>query len=515
MMRKGQNEYPALAHFATRREIDNHHTHLSQSQRVAVEQILAGRDQVTALEGVAGAGKTTSLAVVREAAEREGYKVEGFAPTSRAAQKLAEAGIESNTLQRHLAQSDDQTDVQKHLYVLDESSLASTKQMNEFLHRLKDSDRVLLVGDTRQHQAVEAGTPYEQLQEAGIQTARLDEIIRQKDPALKEVVQHLSRGEVKEAIEKLDAQGRVYEIADPNERLKAISHEYAKQPEGTLVVSPDNQSRMEINRMIHTEMQKIGQVDHRERNVRVLVARQEITGADRQWAEQYEPGNIVRYTKGSKTHGIEAGEYSRVESVKAKENLLTVRRESGEKISYDPRRLQGVTLYREAERTFSKGDRVQFTAPNQAQHIANRELGTIERIEKNGNLQLQMDSGRRVTFNLKDNPHLDYGYAVTSHTSQGQTTDRVLVHVNTEQAGEKLINRRLAYVAVSRGRYDAQIYTNNKASLAEGLRRDVSHRSALESKRAEEPRVAQRKEPSSSLSKERERTIERDLSPSR
>src|SRR5204862_7090994 len=193
--------------------------------------------------------------------------------------------------------------VTKHLYVLDESSLASTKQMNEFLHRLKDNDRVLLVGDTRQHQAVEAGTPYEQLQEAGIQTARLDEIIRQKDPALKEVVEHLSRGEVKEAIEKLDTQSRVHEIANRNERLKAISHEYAKQPEGTLVVSPDNQSRMEINRMIHTEMQKTGQVDHRERSVRVTVARQAITGADRQGAEQYEPGNIVRYTKSTKTQG--------------------------------------------------------------------------------------------------------------------------------------------------------------------------------------------------------------------
>src|SRR5947207_2430433 len=281
MMREGQNEYPALASFETRREIDNHHPHLSQSQRVAVEQILASRDQVMALEGVAGAGKTTSLAVVRDAAEREGYKVEGFAPTSRAAQKLTEAGIESSTLQRHLAQGHDQTGVQKHLYVLDESSLASTKRMNEFLHRLKDSDRVLLVGDTRQHQAVEAGTPYQQLQEGGIQTARLDEIIRQKDPALKEVVEHLSRGEVKEAIEKLDAQSRVHEIADPNERLKAIAQEYAKQSEGTLVVSPDNQSRTEINRMIHTELQKTGQVDHRERNVRVLVARQEITGADR------------------------------------------------------------------------------------------------------------------------------------------------------------------------------------------------------------------------------------------
>jgi ATP-dependent exoDNAse (exonuclease V) alpha subunit len=293
-------------------------------------------------------------------------------------------------------------------------------------------------------------------------------------------VEHLSRGEVKEAIEKLDTQARVHEIADRNERLKAISHEYAKQPEGTLVVSPDNQSRMEINRMIHAEMQETGQVDHRGRNMRVLVARQEITGADRQWAEQYEPGNIVRYTKGSKTQGIEAGEYARVERVNAKENLLTVKREAGKQVSYDPRRLQGVALYRETERAFAQGDRVQFTAPNREQHIANRELGTIEKIEVNGNLQLRMDSGRRVRFNIKENPHLDYGYAVTSHSSQGQTADRVLVHVDTEQAGEKRVNRRFAYVAVSRGRYDAQIYTNNGADLAQRLERDVSHRSAME-----------------------------------
>ena len=201
VMRAGQNQHAPIASFETRREIEQDHSHLSESQRAAVEQILSSRDQVTALEGVAGAGKTTSLAAIREAAEREGYKVEGFAPTSRAAQKLGEAGIESSTLQRHLTRSEEPHDGQKRLYVLDESSLASTKQMNEFLHRLKENDRVLLVGDTRQHEAVEAGRPYQQLQEAGIETARLDEIVRQKDPALKEVVEQLSRGKVREAIE--------------------------------------------------------------------------------------------------------------------------------------------------------------------------------------------------------------------------------------------------------------------------------------------------------------------------
>jgi conjugative relaxase-like TrwC/TraI family protein len=515
MMREGQNKCTALASFETRRTIERDHPHLSQSQRATVEQILASRDQVTVLEGFAGAGKTTSLDVVREVAERQGHKVEGFAPTSRAAQKLAEAGIESSTLQRHLARSEEPHDGEKRLYILDESSLTSTKQMNEFLHRLKENDRVLLVGDTRQHQAVEAGRPYQQLQEAGVQTARLDEIVRQKDPALKEVVEHLSRGQVKEAIEKLDTQGRVHEIPDRNDRLKGIASEYANQPERTLVVSPDNQSRMQINQIIHREMQTRGQVDHREQGLRVLVARQEITGADRQWAEQYEPGDVVRYAKGSKTYGIEAGEYARVERVNAKENVLTVEKQNGEHVSYDPRRLQGVTLYRETERAFSRGDRIQFTAPNRVQYIPNRELATIEKIDGTGNLQLRLDSGRSVSFNAKENPHLDYGYAVTSHSSQGQTADRVLIHVDTERAGEKLVNRRLAYVAVSRGRYDAQLYTNDKTHLAGTLSREVSLQSAVEPTRAAGPAFAQKTEPPSSLTQERQRTMERDVSPSR
>jgi conjugative relaxase-like TrwC/TraI family protein len=483
VMREGQNRNPAIVSAGTQKAIEKAYLHLSDGQRRAVEQILSSRDQVTALEGVAGSGKTTSLAAIREAAERDGYKVEGFAPTSRAAQKLAEAGIESSTLQRYLARTDEMLDGQRRLYVLDESSLASTKQMNELLHRLKDHDRVLLVGDTRQHQAVEAGTPYQQLQEAGIQTARLDEIVRQKDPALKEIVEQLSRGNVREAIERLDTHGRVHEIPDRDERLKEIAREYAKQPEGTLVVSPDNQSRMEINQIIHSEMQTRGQVDHSEQRLRVLVARQEITGADRQWAEQYKAGDVVRYTKGSKAVGIKPGEYVRVERASEKENLVTVRRENDEQISYNPRRLHGVTLYRDTERAFAKGDRVQFTAPNREQHIANRELGTIEQIDARGNLQIRLGSGRMVAFNIRENRHIDHGYAVTSHSSQGQTADRVLIHVDTEQAGEKLVNRRLAYVAVSRARQDAQIYTNDRSNLADSLNRDALRQTATEQTR--------------------------------
>jgi ATP-dependent exoDNAse (exonuclease V) alpha subunit len=221
--------------------------------------------------------------------------------------------------------------------------------------------------------------------------------------------------------------------------------------------------------------------------VRVLVARQEVTGADRQWAEQYEPGDVVRYTTGSTILALKAGEYARVDHVHAQDNRVTVTRRSGEQVTYDPRRLQGVTIYREADRAFATGDRVQVTAPYRDRHVANRELGTIiqiVRMDANRQLHLRLDSGRTVAFSVEAHPHLDYGYAVTSYSSQGQTADRVLVHVDTDRVGERLVNRRLAYVAVSRGRYDAQIYTNDKAQLGEALSRDVSHRSAIESSRA-------------------------------
>jgi conjugative relaxase-like TrwC/TraI family protein len=479
MVREGQDSQPSLASLDTRRDIEHEYGHLSGSQRAAVDQILRSRDQVQALEGVAGAGKTTALSAVRDAAGREGYQVEGFAPTSRAAQKLGEAGITSSTLQRHLAK-DEATDRHKHLYVLDESSLASTKQMNELLRRLRPEDRVLLVGDVRQHEAVDAGRPYQQLQEAGIQTARLDDIVRQKDPELKEVVERLSRGDVRGAIQRLDEQGRVHEVGDRQERLRSIAREYVRNPEGTLVVSPDNQSRTEINQVIHAAMQEAGRVAPVEHRVRVLVARQEVTGADRQWAEQYDRGDVVRYTKGSEKLGIDAGAYARVERVDAKKNLVTVTRNDREQVTYDPRRLQGVTLYREMDRAFASGDRVQFTTPDRERRVANRELGTIETVDPSGEMSVRLDSGRSIALRSGERRHLDHGYAVTSHSSQGQTADRVLVHVDTDRVGEQLVNRRLAYVAISRGRDDAQIYTNDKTRLANTLDREVGHRSALE-----------------------------------
>jgi ATP-dependent exoDNAse (exonuclease V) alpha subunit len=138
---------PSLVSPQVRIRTEDRHPELSVSQRQAVDDILISREKIVGLDGIAGAGKTTTLSVIREAAAAEGHHVEGFAPTSRAAQKLAEAGMQTSTLQNHLARGEQIFTGEKRLYILDESSLASTRQLHDFLNRLRPNDRVLFVGE--------------------------------------------------------------------------------------------------------------------------------------------------------------------------------------------------------------------------------------------------------------------------------------------------------------------------------------------------------------------------------
>jgi conjugative relaxase-like TrwC/TraI family protein len=477
-MRAGQGMAPPMVADLSTDQLRRTQPRLGQHQQAVVAQMLTSRDRVVALDGLAGTGKTTALAAIREEADRAGYRVAGFAPTSRAAQKLAESGIATVTLQRYLAGAHEPAPGVRHLYVLDESSLTSTRQMHAFLRRLQGADRVLLVGDARQHQGVEAGRPFEQLQEAGMQVAHLDAIVRQRDPALKQVVEQLAAGDVRRAVFELDHLGHVHEMPNRSERLALIAEAYAQDPGRSLVIAPDNASRHELNTAIRDRLQALGVVTTHERAMPVLVPRQDLTGADRQWAGQYHRGDVVQYLRGSQVVNLPRGAYARIEFVDVAINQLTVTRPDGQAATYDPRRLRGVSVYRPAERTFAVGDRVQFTAPNRARHIANRELGSIDAIESDG-LRVRFETGRIVAITTDQAQHLDYGYAVTSHSSQGQTADRVLIHVDTATVGERLVNRRLAYVAVSRGRDDVQIYTDDKSRLGDALSRDVSHTSAL------------------------------------
>ena len=204
-----------------------------------------------------------------------------------------------------------------------------------------------------------------------------------------------------------------------------------------------------------------------------------MTGAERSWASHYEIDDVVRYSRGSKAVGVEAAAYASVVAIDPAANLLTVEKPNQELVTYDPRRLTGVSVYREIEREFSVGDRIQFTAPDKSLGVANRDLATIESIGPDGRLAARLDDHRQIECNVGEHRHFDHGYAVTSHGSQGLTAERVLVHADTSVHPD-LLNSRFGYVSLSRASHDATLFTDDMAKLAPQLGADVSKTSALE-----------------------------------
>lgn len=323
------NQEQAAAQAATR-------TFLNDAQRTVITDVLTSPDRIHGVQGLAGTGKTTVLASIREGAERSGYKVEGFAPTSRAAGQLREEGIEATTLQSFLARGSGKEKSEPHLYMVDKSSLASTRQMRDFLDKIKPEDRVPVIGATAQHQGVDAGRPFQQMQEAGMRTSQLDQIVRQrKNPELLKAVQYLAQGETEKGVELLAQQGRITQIADPNERITAIARDYAANPERTIIVSPDNRSRQLINQAVRVELQEAGKLGKDQKAFSVLAHRSDMTGADREWAARYKAGDIFKYEKGSKAQGIAANSYAVVLSADARNNTVTVQQGDGKAVTYD------------------------------------------------------------------------------------------------------------------------------------------------------------------------------------
>jgi len=469
---------PQLEHW-TAQDVAERFPWLNAAQQTAIQHITSSRDQFGAFQGYAGVGKTTVLKDLRETFERHGYEVSGLAPTSGAAKELADAGVKSRTLQLHLTQGVEPSGKPRY-YIVDESSLASTQQVHSFAAGLRKEDRVLFVGDTRQHQSVEAGRVFAELREAGMASTTLRTIVRQQDPQLLAAVTHLSEGRIDPAIRMLVEQSRVHEVSNKSARYEAVAADYVKSEGKVLVVSPDNESRKFLNTKIRESLQEAGRLGTTQHSQDILVARQDLTKEDRKVAGAYREGDVIKFHKGNKTVGVTKGDYLEVVSVDPNANTLTVRTASGSTKTYQPTRAFGVQVYERQQRQYAEGERVQLTAPWKQKGLANRQVGTIEYLDRSGNAALRMDDGHRVTFNLKEMKHLDHAYAVTSYSAQGATVDKVIANFSTSDTRIRgLVDERLAYVALSRGRHDAQIYTDSIEQLPNALKRQTDKSQGL------------------------------------
>ena len=238
---------------------------LTAGQKDAVKLILSAKDRTVGVQGYAGSGKTTMLDRARVLAEKKGYRTIGLAPSASAVQTLAaEAGIESETLQRFLARNagvaegrltkkgakEMRAAFAKTILVVDEGSLASTVQARDLLRIANElrMPRVVLVGDAKQLDAVDAGKPFAQLQAAGMKTAVMDEIMRQRDPALKEAVVASLKGDIGRAFEKLGS--NVAEVK-PDTIPGAVAARWLRLSpearENTGVMAPSHELRQAIN----------------------------------------------------------------------------------------------------------------------------------------------------------------------------------------------------------------------------------------------------------------------------
>jgi ATP-dependent exoDNAse (exonuclease V) alpha subunit len=186
----------------------------------------------------------------------------------------------------------------------------------------------------------------------------------------------------------------------------------------------------------------------------------------------------MRFRRGSTKVGIATGGYATVEGSESGRNLLRIRTENGTVVVYRPERLRAVEVFRAELRTLAAGDRIQFRAPDRALGVVNGEFATVIAIDA-AQTRLRMHKGREIAAANSRLRHIDYGYASTSHASQGATVDRVIVNIDTERSA-RLVNRRQFYVSLSRARLDARIYTNNAEALARAVAREQLKATALE-----------------------------------
>ena len=366
--------------------------------------------------------------------------------------------------------------------------------MNGLLHgaRHRGIERIVFLGDQRQHHAIEAGRPIYQMQQAGIPVARLEVIRRQRDPNLRQAVTFAAEGRIADALMLLENENRVREIAVARDRYEVIALEYLaahEADERVLVVSPANDERRQLNSAIRDLLRSRGHIAVEGREQIVFVSRN-FTRAQRTHARNFEVGDVVLYRRGSKKLGLARGGYASVEAIDRKHNRITVRAEDARTIQYNPKRPSGVEVFRPEQRVLAVGDRIQFRAPDRALKVANGELATVVAIDA-AKAVLRTDTGREVNAALQRLRHIDYGYASTSHSSQGATVDRIVVNIDTLRSAE-LVNRKQFYVSISRARDGVTIYTDDREALRRAVNRNREKSVALEQDRIRiQPQIKQ------------------------
>ncbi len=224
---------PEVAAGAVGRQSADLGSPLTPGQQATVLGIATSGRGVELVEGVAGSGKTTVMAAVRDAFETSGFTVVGTSTSGQAARTLGrEAGLsESRTLAslRWRLEHDQMRLTRSHVLVLDEAGMAADRDISFLLDQARlAGTKVVMVGDDRQLGAVSVGGAMGALVErhGGI-VHTLDQNVRQRNDAEREALAELRAGNVTRAVGFYLDQGRVITERTRNEAMDTLVDQWA------------------------------------------------------------------------------------------------------------------------------------------------------------------------------------------------------------------------------------------------------------------------------------------------
>ncbi len=442
---------------------------LSEEQKEAVRFVGASRDQVMAIRGVAGAGKTTLLKELDSQLTEAKQKLLYLAPTTSAVKVLQSEGFaKATTVSEYLAKTQDRAmpaEWKGAVVVVDEAGLASNQQGAALLGLVeKERQRIVFVGDSRQHSGVEAGDFLRVLEShSRLATCELKDIRRQTSADYNQAVRLLASGQAAAGMERLDGMGWIKE--GQADYLKNAAGEYlrlstaAKPKENVLCVAPTWAENHVLTRHVRAGLLAAGQLGEA-RTVAVLDPLG-WTAQQRRVAANYQPGQMVTFNREVKG-AFKKGESLLVERIEAGRVMLA----GGRELDTSKAALFDVAARREIE--LAAGDKILLRVNDKKAGLVNGDVFTVKSIGSDG--RIETAEGKMLPASYRQFTH---GYVVTSHKSQGRTANHVVV------AAARL-DCKAAYVACSRGRQSCTVFTPEKEALFAGLPRSADRQAALD-----------------------------------
>ncbi len=428
---------------------------LSSEQHTAIQAVWSARDQVVCLRGVAGVGKTTVLKEIHRGLAAAGANVVCCAPTSSAADTLRKDGLTATTLSDLMENVSGHGQLHKAVWVVDEAGLASNRQGAALLQLAqRQQARVLFIGDSRQHTAVEAGDFLRILEtHSKLLRVELNAVRRQQVQAYRDAVRCLALGSARTGLERLDELGWVKE--SHADYLRSAVEDYLQRAQGgkkldsVLAVTPTWAEHSAFTAVLREKLKARDVLGAGE----TVVVHEPLawTRAQMGNARSYQPGLVATFHRAST--GFARG--AQVEVARSEEKTVVVRTARGEQRL--PLRSDAFTVARPHELEIAPGDKLLVRANDRDTGLLNGQVVTVAKIKSGLILTTaghEIDTGRFKAW--------AHGYAVTSHHAQSKTTEHVVV-----VAGQ--LNAKSAYVACSRGRQSCTVHTPDKAALMNSL----------------------------------------------